>query len=161
MRLSSSSVSRSVMSDSLQPHKLYPARLLCPWDSAGKNTGVGCHSPLQRIVPTQGSNQHLLHCRQILYDLSHKGDPLCLRISKRRKIFSLLAWLKSETYAYMMVPEGDSFKPSVLRNSGGSSQIWDQSLVIVVRRLVTFLGVGVGGAHFRGQATFSVSFFLS
>ena len=61
-----------------------------------------------------------------------------------------------------MVPEGDSFKPSVLRNSGESSQIWDQSLVIVVWRLVTFLGVGVGvGAHFRGQATFSVSFFLS
>ena len=37
-----------------------PARLLCPWDSPG-NTGVGCHPLLQRIFPTQGSNQHLLH----------------------------------------------------------------------------------------------------
>ena len=33
----------SVVSDSLQPHGLQPARLLCPWDSPGKNTGVGCH----------------------------------------------------------------------------------------------------------------------
>ena len=39
--------SRSVMSDSLWPHRLQPARLLCPWDSPGKNTGVGCHFLLQ------------------------------------------------------------------------------------------------------------------
>ena len=36
-------ISYSVMSNSLQPHGLYPTRLLCPWDSPGKNTGVGCH----------------------------------------------------------------------------------------------------------------------
>ena len=35
-------------------------RLLCTWHSAGKNTGVGCHAPLQGIFPTQGSNPHLL-----------------------------------------------------------------------------------------------------
>ena len=39
---------------------LYPARLLCPWDSPGKNTGVGCHALLQGIFLTQGSNPHLL-----------------------------------------------------------------------------------------------------
>ena len=44
-------VSRSVVSNSLQPHGLYPARLLCPWNSLGKNTGVGSHSLLQGIVP--------------------------------------------------------------------------------------------------------------
>ena len=33
-----------------------PPRFLCPWDSPGKNTGVGCHSLLQGILPTQGSN---------------------------------------------------------------------------------------------------------
>ena len=38
-----------------------PARLLCPWDSPGKNTGVGCHTLLQGIFPTQGSNPCLLH----------------------------------------------------------------------------------------------------
>ena len=36
-------ISHLVMSDSLQPHGLYPTSLLCPWDSLGKNTGVGCH----------------------------------------------------------------------------------------------------------------------
>ena len=36
-------------------------------DSPSKNTGVGCHSLLQGIFPTQGSNPHLLHCRKILY----------------------------------------------------------------------------------------------
>ena len=50
------------------------ARLLCPWDSLGKNTGVGCHFLLQGILPTQGSNPGLLHCRQILYHLSHQGN---------------------------------------------------------------------------------------
>ena len=41
-------------------------------DSPGKNTEVGCHALLQEIVPTQGSNPGLSHCRQILYHLSHE-----------------------------------------------------------------------------------------
>ena len=45
-----------IMSDSLRPHGLYSARLLCPW-----NSPVGSHSLLQRIFLTQGSNQGLLH----------------------------------------------------------------------------------------------------
>ena len=56
------------MSDSLQPHGLYS-----PWNSPGQNTGVGNHSLLQGIFPTQELNQGLLHCRQILYQLSHQG----------------------------------------------------------------------------------------
>ena len=47
-------------------------------DSPGKNTGVGCHALLQRIFPTQGSNPGLLHCRRILYHLSHQGSPRIL-----------------------------------------------------------------------------------
>ena len=39
-------LSRSFVSDSLQPHGLEPTRLLCPWDSPGKNTGVGGHALL-------------------------------------------------------------------------------------------------------------------
>ena len=35
------------MSDSVQPHRRQPTRLLCPWDSPGKNTGVGCRFLLQ------------------------------------------------------------------------------------------------------------------
>ena len=52
-----------------------PTRLPCPWDSPGKNSGVGCHSLLQGIFPTQGSNLDLPHGRQILYHLSHQGNP--------------------------------------------------------------------------------------
>ena len=46
-----------------------------PWDSSGKNTGVGSLSLLQGIFPTQGSNPGLPHCRRILYQLSHQGSP--------------------------------------------------------------------------------------
>ena len=42
----------------------------CSWDSPGKSSGVGCHSLVQGIFPTQGSNPSLLCCRQILYCLS-------------------------------------------------------------------------------------------
>ena len=58
-------VSRSVLSDSLRPHGLQPSRLLCLRNSPGKSTGVGCHSLLQGVLPTQGSNLGLLHGRQI------------------------------------------------------------------------------------------------
>ena len=43
--------------------------------SPGKNTGVGSHSLLQGIFLTQDSNPDLPHCRQILYHLSHEGNP--------------------------------------------------------------------------------------
>ena len=46
-----------------------------PWNSSGKNTGLSSHSLLQGIFPTQGLNPGLLHCRQILYHLSHQGSP--------------------------------------------------------------------------------------
>ena len=68
----SESESRS-MSNSLRPHGLYS-----PWNSPGQNTGVGSPSFLQGIFPTQGSNPGLLHCRKILYQLSHKGTPRIL-----------------------------------------------------------------------------------
>jgi len=52
-----------------------PARLLCLWDSPGKNTGVVSHSLLQATFSIQGSKLGLLHCRQILYHLSLQGCP--------------------------------------------------------------------------------------
>ena len=58
----------------LRPHGLYLTRLFCPWDFPGKNTGVGCHFLLQGIFLTQGSKPGLLHCKQILYHLSHQGS---------------------------------------------------------------------------------------
>ena len=64
------SESCSVVSDSLWLHGLYS-----PWSSPGQNTGVGSLTLLQWIFPTQGSNQGLLHCRRILYQLSYQGSP--------------------------------------------------------------------------------------
>ena len=66
----SESKSRSIMSNSLQPHGPYN-----PWNSPGENTGVGSLSLLQGLFPTQGSNPDLPYCRRILYQLSHKGSP--------------------------------------------------------------------------------------
>ena len=65
------SKSLSVVSDSLRPHGLYS-----PWNSPGQNTAVVSLS--QGIFPIQGSNPALLHCRQILNQLSHKGSPRIL-----------------------------------------------------------------------------------
>ena len=69
----SESESCSVVTNSLQPHRLYS-----PWNSSGQNTGVGSRSPLQGIFPTKGSNPGLPHCRQILYQLSHQRSPRIL-----------------------------------------------------------------------------------
>ena len=69
----SESESRSLVSDSLRPHGLHS-----PWNSPGQNPGVGSLSLLQGIFPIQGSNPGLPHCRWILYQLSHKGNPRVL-----------------------------------------------------------------------------------
>ena len=79
----------SVMSDSatpwtiqssrltlLWPHRLWPVRFLYPWDSLGKNTGVGCHFLLQGIFPTQRSDPCLLHSQGNSLSLSHQGSHL-------------------------------------------------------------------------------------
>ena len=73
-------VSHLIMSNSLQP-----PRLLCPWDSPGKNTGVGCHFLLQGIFPTQILNPSLLYCRQILHWLSHQGSPRYFALASQRR----------------------------------------------------------------------------
>ena len=67
--MSEVSESRSVVSDSLRPCRLYS-----PWNSPGQNTGVGSLSLLQGIFPTQGSNPGLPHRRRILYQLSYQGS---------------------------------------------------------------------------------------
>ena len=57
MKDESESVSRSVVSDSLQPHGLEPARLLCPWDPPGKNAGADCHSLSRGSSPPRDQTQ--------------------------------------------------------------------------------------------------------
>ena len=69
-------VAQSVMSYSLWPHGLYPVKLLSSWNFPGKNTAVGCHFPLQGIVPTLGSNLCFLHWQEDSLLLHHLESPL-------------------------------------------------------------------------------------
>ena len=74
MKAKSESESCSVVSDSLQPPKLYSL-----WNSPCQNTGVGILSLFRGAFPTQGSNPGLLHCSWILYKLSHNGSARILQ----------------------------------------------------------------------------------
>ena len=86
----------SVVSNSLRPHGLQPTRFLCPWNSPGKNPGLGCHSLLQGIFPTQGSNLGLPHCRQIFfYHLSHQGNTNNVEFSIKYRDEDSLSYLTS------------------------------------------------------------------
>ena len=85
-------VATSVTSDSLQPYGLLPNRVLYPWDSPGKNIGMGCHSILQGIFPTLGSNLtsliDLWHWQEGSLPLVPHGKPrytlqICKYIQKR------------------------------------------------------------------------------
>ena len=79
--LGSAVPSHSVMSNSLRPQGLQPIKLLCLWDSPGKNTGVGCHFLFQGIFPTQGSNPgllYLLHWQVSSLPLVPLGEPLTI-----------------------------------------------------------------------------------
>ena len=58
-------------------------------DSLGKKIGVGCHSLLQRIFPTQGSNPRLPHCRRIFYHLSHQGS-----LGSSVSLYKLRSWFE-------------------------------------------------------------------
>ena len=71
--IQSESESCSFVSNSLWPNGLYN-----PWNSPGQNTGMGSLSLLQQIIPPQGLNTGVLHCRWILCQLSHKGSPRIL-----------------------------------------------------------------------------------
>ena len=94
----------SVVSDSLQPHVLWPARLLCPRDSPGKNTGVGCHFLLQGIFWTQGSNPCFLHLQAGFLPLSHLGSLIqSIRTLSYLKSFtgsplSMGVWVRMSQY---------------------------------------------------------------
>ena len=85
---------------------LGPARLLCPQNSPRKNTGVGSHFLLQGISPIQGQNLGLLHCRQILYSLSHcQFSSVHCNIKKKKKLKKII----SSSLAIRLVSSVTSF----------------------------------------------------
>ena len=65
----------SVVSDSLQPHGLYPSRLLCPWGFSRQECWSGLPCPPPGDLPNMG----LLHYRRVLYHLSHQGSPTSVK----------------------------------------------------------------------------------
>ena len=80
------------MSDSVLPHRLQPTRLLCPWDSPGKNTGVGCHFLLQHHSSKASVLQHsALFIVQLSHPYMTTGKTIALtRRTFVGKVMSLL-----------------------------------------------------------------------
>ena len=114
------SESRLVVLDSLQPHRLYS-----PWNSPGQNTGMGCLSLLQGMFSTQGSNPGLLHCRQILYQLSHKGSP---------RILEWVAYLFSRVSSWPWNRTGVSWIAGRYFKPAFSSKLLICSLILSVKK---------------------------
>ena len=128
-------VSCRVVSISLLPCGLLPARLLSPWNFPGKSTGVSCHFLHQGIFPTEGLNLGLLHGRQILYQLTlEKPRKLNTMIHIKKKKKNTLG--QSGVYSrnprlvqYLKVIQGTSLVVQWLRlcsNAGGLGSIPSQ-----------------------------------
>ena len=79
------------MSDSLWPHGLQPARLLCPWDYPSKNSRVGCHALLQGIFPTQGSFPAFPVLAGRFFTAETPGKP-SLTLNSKQKFFPEASW---------------------------------------------------------------------
>ena len=102
----------------LQPHRLLLTRLLCPWDSPGKNTGVGCHALLHGIFLTQGSNLSLLHWQGYSLSLSHQRSPhMNLQLGKiiyHKAYFIIKCWLVHVIYWLLYLEKGMTIHSSIL-----------------------------------------------
>ena len=128
---------------------MWPTRLLCPWNSSGKNTWVGCHFLLLGIFPTQGLNLVLLHCRQIFFFFfflpsEPKGKPCMEHYSSKNAICSNIdrsrnyhtKWSKSENdkmpYDIYLLTGGSKIwhKWTYLWNRNGLTDI-ESTLVVV------------------------------
>ena len=95
------SESGSVVSESLWPCGLQSASLLHPSNFPGQNTEVGSCSLLQGMFSTQVSNPDLLHGRQILYHLSHQGNPRTN--TQRQALFEVCELLElNESYLWLV-----------------------------------------------------------
>ena len=119
--LQSESESHSVVSNSLQPHRLYS-----PWNFPGQDTGVASVSLLQRIFPTQESNWGLLYCRQILYQLSYQGSPVSCKVpAKFLKEYAKAVMIGSVQYQLLLSLWWQYWK----LDKGPSGLLWTLTLV--------------------------------
>ena len=85
-----------------------------------KNTGVGSLSLLQRIFPTQKSNWGLLHCRQILYQLSYEGSPYPKGNQPEYSLEELMLKLKFQYLGHLMHRADTMEKTLMLGKTEGS-----------------------------------------
>ena len=107
-------LNRSIVSDSLQPHKLQPVRFLCPWNFPGKNTEVGCHFLLQDMESYRLSLSH--HCHMIFCSSSN-----FLHLCDVCKFPQLIVWIQQLR--------------SILSNAAG----WEMDLTPSgIKRLLSF-----------------------
>ena len=129
----------------LWPHGRWPAKLLCPWDSPGKNTGVGCHFLLQELFPIQGSNPHLLHWQADSLPLSSREAPITECYSAIKRITDVCNKLQGSSTKRMNNPQ--SLYYCILLFIHHS---WDDKIIQMKSRLVKMsdgpgLGIGWGG----------------
>ena len=107
------------MSDSLRPRGL-------TWNSPGQNTGVGSRSLLQGITSTQGLNLGLPHCRQILYQLSHKGSLNNTLEGINSKITEAEEWINDlEDRIMEITVTAENTEKRMIRNEDSLRNLWD------------------------------------
>ena len=145
----------SVVSDSLQPHRLQPARLLSPWDSSGKNTGVGCHALLPGSCQPKAQNQVSLLCADSLpseppgkpYFTSSKSQILTSfnEWEKHRDTTDLWGWLISVKLG-VCLPQKWQLASLVLFLSSHlghyiKQERWRQQQKVVHMKVVNYTGI--------------------
>ena len=92
-----------VVSDSLRLYGLQPTSFLCPWYSSCKNTGVGCHFLLQRILSTQGSEPALPGLQAYYLPTEPPGNPF------------IFYFLFSLSTSFLPFIRATSFQPNLKR----------------------------------------------
>ena len=110
--------------------------LLCPWDSPGKNIGVGSYSLLQGVFPTQGWNPGLPHCRQILYHLDSVKSVMFILVQSTGS--------RAHRLQQLQLPGSRAQAPwlwltrLVVPQHVGSSRIRDATLVSCIGRQILY-----------------------
>ena len=118
-----------------------------PWNSPGQNIRVGSLSLLHGIFPTQGSNQGLRHCRQILYCLSHQGSPLRSlgpltvngTFTKLREIYCLHACRLSRfSHVRLCATLWTAVHQAPLSTGFSRQEYWSSSIIIIMPNIIGF-----------------------
>ena len=135
--------------------------------SPGQNTGVGNHSLLQGIFPTQGSNSGLPYCRQILYHLSHQGSQgfywttrEILKLKKKKNHAALLPLTSLSLTLCSFFPLSPSF--TLPHNVFLCKRCYSCILVNICKHFCIFWGIfpgtQIGRLHFLKNHMYLVEF---